>query len=145
MGLGELATLSITTLEKQRRDDQKGFKVTSVHCELEVNLGYIWVTGNHVLKTKPFKMGEGVEDHGKHPSDTLYRPTHTLEEPRAVWSGEKWGQRKHGESPEWSGGLDGEEFEQTARWTDAGLENMVGLRLQPRECRREATNNRERS
>lgn len=100
MGLGELATLSITTLEKQRRDDQKGFKVTSVHCELEVNLGYIWVTGNRVLKTKPFKMGEGVEDHSKHPSDTLYRPMHTLGEPRAVWSGEKWGQRKHDESPE---------------------------------------------
>lgn len=32
-----------------------------------------------------------------------------------------------------------------ARWTDAGLKNMVGLRLQPKECRREATNNRERS
>lgn len=32
-----------------------------------------------------------------------------------------------------------------ARWTDAGLKNMVGLRLQPKECRREGTNNRERS
>lgn len=32
-----------------------------------------------------------------------------------------------------------------ARWTDAGLKNTVGLRLQPKECRREGTNNRERS
>lgn len=90
-------------------------------------------------------MGEGVEDHSKHPSDTLYRPMHTMEEPRALWSGEKW-VRENTMSPQ-----SGQEasmvknLSRPARWTDAGLKNMVGLRLHSKECRREGTNNRERS
>lgn len=54
------------------------------------------------------------------------------------------GSKKQGESPEWSGGLNSQEFEQgrRARWIGAGLKSMKALRpgrVQPKECRGQGT------
>lgn len=86
--------------------------------------------------------GGGVENYSKHPPDTLYRSVHTLGSQEHCGQVRNGVKRKHDESPEWSGGLDGENMGRPASWTDAWLKNMVGLRLQPKECRREGTNKR---